>query len=357
MMRIRVALFMASIVTLAGVGLLMVTPGSGTAEPALAGTLLHSRNAPDFRLVDQFQRPSSLSQFRRHPVVVTFLAAHCRETCPLVADKIREAVSTLGRGGQQISILVISTDPEGDTSPAVRQFLRTHGMLYRWHYLVGSRRQLSRVWHEYYIYAAPKGAPPALRDGHTTATYLIDSRGREQVLLTGVLDELVLVRDLQILAGLPVTLAASTSPAPQVQHPAPDFMLPGLAGTPITLKRFRGKVVLVNFWATYCPPCRTGMPMLAGWYHRLYGQGFVVLGVDQQESRGDVGAFLQRLHIRYPIALDESGAVSARYNVVDLPTSFLVDRSGTIQSVHIGMLTADYLRRQVMPLLKAQVHD
>jgi len=352
MVRLGARWLLVLLVALVGLALVTVPRGSGAAQPALAGTLLHGEHAPDFRLSDQFRRPTSLSQFDGHPVVVTFLEAHCRETCPLVADKIREAVTTLGRSGQHVAILVVSTDPEGDTISAVRQFSRTHNMLYRWHYLVGSRRQLIHVWHDYYIYAAPKDAPPALRDAHTSATYLIDKQEREQVLLTGDPDERELVRDLQVLDGLPVTSAPESAPAPDVGHPAPAFRLTALSAEPIALQTFRDKVVLVNFWATWCTPCRTEMPMLAGWYLQLRDQGFVVLGVVQQEGRGDVRAFVRRLHIPYPIALDESGAVSARYNVIGLPTSFLIDRGGTIRAVHIGILSTGFLSHRITPLLQ-----
>jgi len=351
------AVWLFTLVVLAATVGLLVIPGRGdTAEPALAGTSLHGKSAPDFRLTDQFGRRISLSQFRGHPVVVTFLESHCRETCPLVADKLRQAVTILGAAGRQVAILVVSTDPEGDRISAVRQFSRAHGMLHRWRYLVGSRQHLSRVWHAYYIYAAPKDAPPAIRDAHTSATYLIDRQGREQILLTGDPDEQVLVRDLQTLAGLPVTLPPEGAPAPEVRHPAPDFKLSALAGQPISLQAFRGRVVLLNFWATWCTPCRTEMPMLARWYRQMGGQRFVVLGVDQQEGRGDIQAFVRRLHIPYPIALDESGAVSARYDVVGLPTSFVLDRSGIIRAVHIGILGAGYLSQQIMPLLQEQTH-
>jgi cytochrome oxidase Cu insertion factor (SCO1/SenC/PrrC family) len=179
MVRSKTVWLLAVVVVAATVGLLVIPGRGGTAEPALAGTSLHGKSAPDFRLTDQFGRRIRMSQFRDHPVVATFLEAHCRETCPLVADKLRQALTTLGAAGRQVAILVVSTAPEGDTISAVRQFSRTRGMLHRWHYLVGSRRQLSRIWRAYFIYAAPKNAPPAIRDVHTSATFLIDRQGRE----------------------------------------------------------------------------------------------------------------------------------------------------------------------------------
>lgn len=347
---------LVALVALAGVGLFVVPRSSGTAQPVLAGTLMYDRRAPNFRLTDQFHRSIGLAGFRGHPVVLTFLEAHCRETCPLVADKIHQAVTQLGTPGRQIGVVVVSVDPAGDTIPAVRQFSRAHGMLHRWHYLVGSRPQLARVWHAYYIYAAPKNAPAAIRDAHTSAIYLIDRQGRERVLLTGDPDERVLVRDLQIMSGVHVSSTAQAVPAPQAGHPAPDFTLTALHGPPISLQGFRGKVVLVNFWATWCTPCRTEMPMLAQWYRSLHRRGLVIVGVDQQEGRADVQAFTQRLRIPYPIALDNDGSVSARYNVVGLPTSFLLGSDGVIRSVHIGIVNPAYLRQQIMPALRERTH-
>lgn len=343
-----------AVVAILGVGVFMV-PKSNGATPTLAGTLLTARVAPGIRLRDQFGQPVSLAQFRGRPVVVTFLRAHCRASCPIIAEDLRRSLSLLGAASTNVSVLVVSTDPEGDTPAAVQWFSRKHGMLRRWHYLIGTRPRLTRIWRAYYVYAAPKNSPASLRNSHTTATYLIDPRGRERVLLTGSLDTALLAQDLQILAGLPVTvLGKDARPAPEVGHPAPEVSLPSLAGSQVTLSSFRGKVVLVNFWATWCTPCRTEMPLLQRRYDKLRGKGFVVLGIDQQEPRGDVTAFLHRFHISYPVVLDGSGSTVAKYSVTGIPASFLVDRRGVIQSVHLGVLDRPYFATQVAPLLDAQ---
>jgi peroxiredoxin len=96
------------------------------------------------------------------------------------------------------------------------------------------------------------------------------------------------------------------------------------------------------------------MPLLQRRYEQLRAKGFVVLGVDQQEPRGDVIAFLQRFHISYPVVLDDSGSTVAKYSVVGTPASFLIDRHGVIQSVHLGVLDRPYFVTQVAPLLDAQ---
>jgi cytochrome oxidase Cu insertion factor (SCO1/SenC/PrrC family) len=339
---------------LAAVGLILI-PRGATGEPgkpaSLAGTLIHDSVAPNFRLRDQFGKSVSLSQFRGHVVLLTFMEAHCNELCPRVADKLRRTVAGLGPTGQRhVTVLVVSTDPEGDTTSAVRQFSIHHGMLNRWHYLLGNRKQLLPVWQSYYIYAAPKGASASADQAHTSATYFIDQKGRERVLIGDDPDSVALDEDTRILLGLKVSSAASP-PAPEVAHPAPDFSLPSVKGRTIRLSSLRGKVVLLNFWATWCTACKSEMPMLRSWYARLQSRGFIVLGVDQQEDRGTASAYMRNLKITYPVVLDQDGAVSARYNVVGLPTSLLIDREGTVSAIKIGALDNGFLKSYIDPLL------
>lgn len=339
-------------VALAGIGALMI-PRAAAVQPALAGTILTGKQAPAFRLTDQFGHGVSLSQFHGRTVILTFMYAHCDQLCPRVADKLHRLVTGLGSGRQRVAILVVSTDPEGDTRTAVQQFSIQHGMLYTWHYLMGSRNRLTPIWHAYYIYAAPKGSPSTLDAQHTSATYLIDNQGRERVLMGGDLDAAILDRDIRILSGLP-TSPDMAVPAPQAGHPAPALTLRTLDGSTVSLASLRGKTVLINFWATWCKPCRSEMPRLAGWYRQLRGSGLVVLGVDQQEDRTAVAAFTRKLHIPYPIVLDGSGDVSARYDVAFLPTSLLIDPEGVVSSVKQGILDQSYLTLHVRPLLAAR---
>lgn len=339
------------LVAVVGAAALMIPRAADQPALALAGTVLPQKPAPEFHLADQFGHTVTLAQFRGHPVVLTFVEAHCAEQCPAVVEAIRWTVASLGAAGRSIGIVAMSTDPEGDTPSAIRTFSQEHGMLTRWHYVSGSRAALLSVWRSYYVFAAPANAPPQIRDLHTSATYLIDGQGRERVFMDGKLHTDVLARDLRILAGLPQV--AASAPQPVVGHPAPDFTLRTPAGGSIRLGALRGKVVLVNFWASWCGPCRSEMPRLSGWYRRLHARGLVVLGVDQQEDRSTVAAFLRKLHVPYPVALDESASVSARYNVWGLPRTILVDRRGLISSVAVGPVDGPYLAAHVEPALQA----
>jgi cytochrome c biogenesis protein CcmG/thiol:disulfide interchange protein DsbE len=152
--------------------------------------------------------------------------------------------------------------------------------------------------------------------------------------------------------GLPRLVSGSQAPAPQVGHPAPDFTLRSLGGSAVSLRALRGEVVLLNFWATWCIACRAEMPRLAGWSRQLRGRGLAVLGIDDGQSAGDARSYVRSLHISYPIALDPGGSVSARYDVAGLPTSVLIDRSGTVRVVTPGMLDGQYLRSQLEPLVE-----
>jgi cytochrome oxidase Cu insertion factor (SCO1/SenC/PrrC family) len=189
---------------LAAVGLFLIPRGAtGEQPPTLSGTILHDSVAPNFALKDQFGKRVTLSRFRGQVVLLTFMEAHCNELCPRVADKLRRTLVDLGTAGQhRVTVLVISTDPKGDTTSAVRQFSSHHGMLNRWHYLLGSRNQLLSVWRSYYIYAAPKGASASADQAHTSATYFIDQRGRERVLMGGDPDSVALENDTRILLGI-----------------------------------------------------------------------------------------------------------------------------------------------------------
>ena len=117
-----------------------------------------------------------------------------------------------------------------------------------------------------------------------------------------------------------------------------DFTLTDLRGNSWTLKQLRGKVVLVNFWATWCPPCRKEMPDLDSLYKRFGSQGFVVLAISDEDS-GKVKPFIGERKISYPILLDPGRKVNTLFQVVGIPKSFVYDRSGKLVAESIDMRT------------------
>jgi cytochrome oxidase Cu insertion factor (SCO1/SenC/PrrC family) len=352
-MRWRRASWLLIPIVVIGVLAGILIPRGGSPEPALAGAVLPQRPAPQLALTDQFGRRVTLAQLHGRPVLLTFLDARCTTLCPLVAETIRRNLAELGQAAGNVAIVVVSTDPEGDTPSEVRAFSRKHGMLHRWLYLTGSRKVLTPIWKSYFIYAAPPNAPAAIRNDHSSGTYLIDAQGWERVFMGGDPDDATLRRDLLILSGLPVSFRGVAGvPAPQIGHPAPSFTLATLAMQELPLSSLRGKVVLLNFWATWCKPCKSELPLLSSWYRKLRAHGFTVVGVDQAEGISDVAAFVQRLHVPYPIALDSDGTVANRYNVSGTPTTLLLDRRGVVVDVHLGALSDSYLATHVAPLVK-----
>ena len=132
--------------------------------------------------------------------------------------------------------------------------------------------------------------------------------------------------------------AGALPPAPAVGHPAPDFTLTTAAGETFKLSDLRGTPVVLNFWATWCPPCRAELPELQAASERLTGQ-VAIVGVNQAEAPAEVGAFAEKLGLTFAIPLDQDAEVSRLYRVRSLPTTFFIDRSGVIRQMQIGPVT------------------
>jgi peroxiredoxin len=135
-------------------------------------------------------------------------------------------------------------------------------------------------------------------------------------------------------AGDPLTALGLTAPKERVEGPA--FALPDLTGKTVRLGDFRGRLVFLNFFATWCGPCREEMPALER-IHRIHkGQGLVVLAVDMQESAKTVRAFRDDLKLTFPLVLDADGVVGLKYGARALPVSFLINRNGSIRWRAVG---------------------
>ncbi len=129
------------------------------------------------------------------------------------------------------------------------------------------------------------------------------------------------------------------APAPEVGHPAPDFTLVDLEGNEVALSDFRGKTVFINFWATWCPPCRAEMPEIEAVHQEYKDRGVVVLGVDISEPVSTVRQYIQKGGFSWTIVLDSTGEVARNYQIAAIPTSFFIDGEGIIRAVNIGAMT------------------
>lgn len=132
---------------------------------------------------------------------------------------------------------------------------------------------------------------------------------------------------------------------PLVGGPAPDFQLDTLAGASSAISDYRGKVVLLNFWATWCEPCRKEMPEIQAAYEAYQEEGFVVLAVNFGEKADKAAALVKKMGLTFPILLDRDVAVAERHNVVSLPVTFFIDPDGIVkEQVFGGALTKEQIK-------------
>jgi len=131
---------------------------------------------------------------------------------------------------------------------------------------------------------------------------------------------------------------------------APEFTLPTVDGEQVSLDEYRGKVVFLNFWATWCIPCREEMPALERLYQAYQAQGFAVISIDLKETADQVKAFFQKHALTFPALLDQNGAVFRDYLVAGMPTTYLISRDGMILARGVG--GRDWTRAEALELIK-----
>ncbi len=122
----------------------------------------------------------------------------------------------------------------------------------------------------------------------------------------------------------------------QVGNLAPDFQLQNLDGQTASLGDLRGEPVLINFWATWCPPCRDEMPYLQQIYEEWSGKGLMLLAIDIGESPALVKEFLDEHNLSMPVLLDTESSVAEKYNIIAIPTTLFIDKDGIIREKRIG---------------------
>lgn len=136
---------------------------------------------------------------------------------------------------------------------------------------------------------------------------------------------------------------------------APNFTLKSLAGKNIKLSELTGNVVLVNFWASWCGPCRKEMPLLNAIHNKYEPLGFTVLGINVEEQVADAKSFLAERPVDFPILLDGKNRISKLYNVIAMPTTIIIDRDGKIRFIHQGYRSGDEAKYRKM--VKALVRE
>ncbi len=136
-------------------------------------------------------------------------------------------------------------------------------------------------------------------------------------------------------------LLAGSASAVDLDEVAPDFILKSMAGDNLRLEEYRGQVVLVNFWASWCGPCRQEMPVLERIQSRYEPMGFTVLGVNVDTDEAKARKVAERAGVSFPLLLDRGQTVSKQYDVSSMPYTVLVDRDGSIRYIHHGYKPGD----------------
>ena len=139
------------------------------------------------------------------------------------------------------------------------------------------------------------------------------------------------------------------------EHPfAPEFSLPDMTGQPLKLSDYRGKVILLDFWATWCGPCREEIPHFVELQNKLGGQGFQVIGVSMDDGPEPVRDFYRQFKINYPVVMGNAKIGELYGGVLGLPIAFVIGRDGRIYSRHIGATELSLLEREIEAQLQAQ---
>jgi peroxiredoxin len=138
----------------------------------------------------------------------------------------------------------------------------------------------------------------------------------------------------------------------QVNFAAPELSLFALGGGEVSLAGLEGQVVLVNNWATWCPPCKAEMPTLQSYYEQHKDQGFVLLGIEAGEPADEVAQFVKDYNLTFPVLLDPQGKALDAFQNLNLPSSYVIDRDGTVRLAWVGAISSSILEKYVTPLLE-----
>ncbi|MBI5440478.1 MAG: TlpA family protein disulfide reductase [Deltaproteobacteria bacterium] len=140
-------------------------------------------------------------------------------------------------------------------------------------------------------------------------------------------------------------------PKPEVGKPAPDFTVTTLGGEAVRLRDLRGRVVFVNLWATWCPPCREEMPSMVRLYQAMRGRGVEIVAVSEDTDRVALEKFVKRYGVTFPVAQDENKRIYGLYRATGVPETHLIDRRGILRHIQIGPF--DWMSPQVTGTVEA----
>ncbi len=313
------------------------------------------KTMPAFSLIDQFGRAFSNETIAGHDVMVAAFHISCHTTCPLYTRLFLQLRKQLP---SSVMLVEATTAPDEDTPEALRSYAGSIGA--SWTFATGTPDAVASFW-------APFTVQLSNGQSHSSTLAFIDSHGYIRTYYQGVPDvagalPAELVQQLnpdglgeyrshgngwgasQVLDTLR-SIDSLSPPAATTQGSAPDFTLTSVSGEKVSLSQFRGRPVLINFWATYCVPCRVEMPLI----ERMAAQHpkLVVLLVDERDSTPAARSFVNELHIRATVVLDTDGAAGDLYRIVGLPTTLFVRADGSMEGRYLGQTDEQILSRHI----------
>jgi peroxiredoxin len=149
--------------------------------------------------------------------------------------------------------------------------------------------------------------------------------------------------------GLPSDYSVIPS---EVNYPAPELTLNSLKGERVTISDFRDHILLINNWATWCPPCKAEMPTLSRYYKDHSKQGFMLLGIEAGDPKDDVEKFAEEYKLSFPVLLDPNTKSLTLFHNDNLPSSYVIDRNGNVVLAWTGPINREMLEKYVTPLLE-----
>ena len=186
--------------------------------------------------------------------------------------------------------------------------------------------------------------PPAEAPPDTTRRSARGAIDRRELLLTaaGAIVGLLIIGLVWFLTGR--TAEPALPAVGELRRPAPPIDLPSLDGSRVRLADYRGQIVMVNFWATWCEPCKEETPALQAVHQQLRDEGLVIIGINLRKQEPDdaaIRAFIAEYGVTYPIALDIDAEAARLFQISPIPTSYFIDSRGDIRFVRVGTITAD----------------
>jgi cytochrome oxidase Cu insertion factor (SCO1/SenC/PrrC family) len=314
---------------------------------------------PAYDLMDQEGHGFNPTTTSGKDLVIAAFHTTCHETCPLYTALFLQISKHLPAG---VTLAEVTTDPATDTPAVLTEY--GHQIGASWTFATGSAEALTAFW-------KPFGVQLATGDSHVSTLALVDRHGYVRLVYRGVPDvggamppalvTSLSAQGLHELAsggdgwGAPdvlqalLTIAGPKQPSPDAGGKAPAFTLTGTDGRQVGLASLAGRPAVINFWASYCPPCRAEMPLL----QRDAGSksGVQLVLVNEGDSGRAARDFLDSVAVHQPALLDTNLSVGHAYGAVALPTTMFIRADGTIAARHIGQLDAMVLAAQISNLV------